>query len=156
MSSTVNDPTSKATLVYGITDENLVLLPEEVALAVASDLAEIGLLKTYGEARRFEPKFLWVPGLDEDDPEDQPDDDDPYDAGATNECENGDWPPAAATIALDVFDDELEDIGEQREHFPGSPTLFIDPSSEDSTVQELRRRGYEVRRDDELMRRSGA
>ena len=43
-------------LVYGILNDNLVLLPLGVATAVAEDLEGIFELKTYGEARRFEPQ----------------------------------------------------------------------------------------------------
>ena len=84
-------------LVYGILNENLVLLPVAVATAVAEDLEGIFRLRTYGEARRFEPRYLMVPGLDEDDYDEIPDDGDPYDATVTNECQDGNWPAPAAT-----------------------------------------------------------
>ena len=141
------------TLVYGILTDNLVILPEDLAQAVAADLESIGQLTTYGDARRLVPRFLMVPGLDEDDYDEVPADGDPYDAALTNECVNGDWPPSGATIALDYLSDDLDDIGEERDHFPGFPTLYIDPSTEGDLVQTLERRGYNVRRDDELMER---
>jgi hypothetical protein len=59
-----------------------------------------------------------VQGLDEDEHDDIPADEDPYSAALTSDYENGDWPPPAATIALDELPDDLEDIGEQIEHFP--------------------------------------
>jgi hypothetical protein len=68
-----------------------------------------------------------VPGLDEDDYDEIPDDEDPYDATHTNECQDGNWPAPTATIALDALPEDLDDIGEQVEHFPGFPTLYIHP-----------------------------
>jgi hypothetical protein len=141
-------------LVYGILSNNLILLPEDVALAVAEDIERISNLTTHGGARRLETKVLMVPGLDDEDHD--PVDTDPYDVTVTSEYQNGDWPPRAATIALDVLPDDLDDIGQQSEHFPDYPTLSIEPATEQTLVEELRQRGYVVRRDDELIRRIGA
>lgn len=41
---------SKQPLVYGIVNDSLVLLPEDVAKASASDHQAIWAIKTYGEA----------------------------------------------------------------------------------------------------------
>jgi len=145
----------KPVLVYGIVKRNLVLLPESVAQAYAHDHEHIWALTTFGDARRFEPQGLNVaPGLDEDDYDDLPSDEDPYDAASTTECLNGDWPPAAATIALGNMLDDLDDIGEERENLGGVPFLYIDPADEQQLTITLRDRGYQVaRRDDELIRR---
>lgn len=143
---------SNQRLVYGIVNDNLVLLPEEVAKAFAADHEAICSLKTYGEARRFQRQSLnGVPGLDDDEHDDIPADEDPYNVALTNDYENGDWPPLAATIALDEVPDDLDDIDEQIEHFPSFPTLFIDPATEADLVRVLNQRGYDVRRDDELI-----
>ena len=140
-------------LVYGIVNDNLVLLPEETAKAFAADHQAIRSLKTYGEARRFQPRLLnGVPGLDDDEYDDTPTDEDPYDVVLTNEYLNGEWPPSAATIALDELPEDLEDIGEQIEHFPRFPTLSIDPVTEADLLRVLNQRVYEVRRDDELIK----
>jgi hypothetical protein len=145
---------SKQRLVYGIVNENLVLLPEDVAKAFAADHQAIWSLKTYGEARRFQPRSLnGLPGLDDDEYDDIPADEDPYTVTLTNEYLNGEWPPPAATIALDELPEDLEDIGEQVEHFPNFPTLRIDSATEADLVRVLNQRGYEVRRDDELVNR---
>jgi hypothetical protein len=138
-------------LVYGIVNENLVLLPEVVAKAVAEDLEAVWQLTTYGDARRFEPQFLLVPGLDEDDYDEVPSDGDAYDLTLTNDYLDSNWPPPAATIALDYLPDDLEDIGEQKEHFANFPTLYVDPATEADLVEDLTRLGYDVRRDDELI-----
>ena len=127
---------SKQPLVYGILNDNLVLMPEDTAKAFAVEHQAIWSLKTYGEARRLQPRLLnGVPGLDEDEDDDIPADEDPYNAALTNDYLNGDWPPPAATIALDELPDDLEDIGEQVEHFPNFPTLHIDPATEADLCQ---------------------
>jgi hypothetical protein len=147
----------KPRLVYGIVSDNLVLLPEDVANAYAADHQHIWALTTYGDARRFEPRGInAAPGLvDDDDYDEVPDDDDPYDADSTDEYLNGDWPPSAATIALDVLPEDLSDVGEERDHVPNAPTLYIDPATEADLVETLRLRGYEVWRNDELIERIG-
>ena len=141
-------------LVFRILNGNLVLLPVAVATAVAKDLEGIFRLTTYGEARRFEPQYLMVPGLDEEEYDEIPDDGDPYDATITNECQDGNSPAPAATIALDALPEDLDDIGEQVEHFPNFPTLYIDPATEAGLVETLTGRGYDVRRDDRLIKRA--
>jgi len=143
-------------LVYGILSENLVLLPLAVATAVAEDLTGISRLRTYGDARQFEPQYVMVPGLDEDDYDEIPDDGDPYDATVTNECQDGSWPAPAAALALDALPEDLDDIGQQVEHFPNFPTLYIDPATEAELVESLTLRGFGVRRDDPLLRRANA
>jgi hypothetical protein len=143
-------------LVYGVVDDNLVILPEEVALAYASDREAIFALKTFGEAFRFQPKGInYPPGLDwEDFFAERPSDNEPYDAAAfLEQWEEYDWPPAAATIALEELPEDLDDIGEQVEDFPYVPTLQVRPELESQVVATIRSRGYEVRRDDELIRR---
>jgi hypothetical protein len=143
----------KEPLVHGIVNDNLVLMPEDVANAVAEDLLAIMHLTTYGDARRFEPQFLLVPGLDHDGYDELPADEVLYDVTSTNDCQDSNWPPPAATIALDHLPDDLDDIGEQIEHFPNFPTLYIDPATEADLVEDLTRLGYAVRRDDDLIKR---
>jgi hypothetical protein len=144
-------------LVYGVLDDNLVILPEEVAAAYASDREAIFALKTFGEAFRFKPKAgNYAPGVDDwaDYFAERPADDEPYDAAAfLAQWPEYEWPPAAATVALEEMPEHLDDIGEQVEHFPFAPTLQISPELESRIVSTIRSRGYEVRRDDELIGR---
>ncbi|MGD0220686.1 MAG: hypothetical protein ABSC73_09580 [Acidimicrobiales bacterium] len=143
------------TLVYGVVDDNLVILPEEVAVAYASDREAIFALKTFGEAIHFKPKAgNYAPGADdwEDYFEERPADDEPYDAAAfLEQWPEYEWPPAAATIALEEMPEDLDDIGEQVEDFPFVPTLQVSPELEAQIVSTIRGRGYEIRRDDELI-----
>jgi len=145
---------SRERLVYGILNENLVLLPEEVARGVAEEIENIFRLRNFGEARRFEPQYVDVPGLDDDEYDEPPGDEDVYDVTLTNVYLGEDeWPAPAATFALSYLPEGLDDIGEQIEHFPGYPTLYIDPATEADLVKTLRQRGYDVRRDDEVIGR---
>jgi hypothetical protein len=74
----------KRLLVYGVLSDALVLLPEHVAKAFAEDHEKISKLRTYGEARRFEPQTMNSgPGLDEDDYDEVPVDDQPYSVTST-------------------------------------------------------------------------
>ena len=120
---------------------------------LASDLQAIRSLKTYGEARRFSGQVLELPGLsDEDEDEDErPPDDAMYDLAAMSEVDDGDWLPRAAGLALDYLPEELDDIGEQRERFPSSPYLYINPASEHELKAKCDERGFVLRRDDDLI-----
>ena len=141
-------------LVYGVLDNNLVLLPEDVANDYALDHEAIWALRTYGDARRFQPRGVnRPPGLDDDDYDVVPDDEDPYDVTLTGECLSGDWPPSAATIALDHLPDDLDDLVVEVEHLMSPPSLELVSMSESDLVELLRQRGYRVRRDDELIAR---
>jgi hypothetical protein len=129
-----------------------VVLPEPVALDLADDYDLIAGLTTWGEARAANPKQVWVPGLSED--EDDPHaDSDPYDPTATGVYEDGDWPLHPGTYALDELPEELHDIGGVGESMVTAPFLYIDPADEADLVRELRSRGYDARRDDQLFAR---
>jgi hypothetical protein len=67
--------------------------------------------------------------------------------------EEYEWPPEAATIALEEMPEDLDDIGKQVEHFPFEPTVQISPELESQIVSTIRSRGYEIHRDDELIGR---
>jgi hypothetical protein len=139
-------------LVYGEERDSLVFLPERIANETADDLDRIRMLRTYGEARAIVTQRVWIPGIDIDEP-DAPPDDDAYDAAATSECQDGDWPGSAATIALDALPEDLEDLGEERGNMTQLPWLFIDPHTEAEVLQYVRSLGYTARRDDSLFAR---
>jgi hypothetical protein len=144
----------KQRIVYSSINGNLVVLPEDVANMYADDHQRIWALTTYGEARRFEPQGLNVaPGLDEDDFDEIPADEDPYNVALTNEYLNGDWPPSALTLALVHLPADLEDLAVEVEHMMAPPTVAFTSLSETDLVETLRQRGYEVRRDDSLINR---
>jgi len=61
---------------------------------------------------------------------------------------------APTAHALDALPEDLEDIGERVENLPNFPTLYIDPATETELVETLTRPGYDVLRNDELIRRT--
>ena len=141
---------NERSLVYGEELGSLVFLPEHVARETAGELDRIRMFRTYGEARAFTARRIWVPGLDDPD---EHSDEDAYDVSATPECQGGEWPPLSATMALDVLPDDLEDVGEQRDSMGSVPRLFIDPVSEGEVLRYVRSLGYTAHRDDSLFAR---
>ena len=85
--------------MYGVPSDNLVLLPEDLARAIADDRALVYGCRTYGDARKLVTQHEWVPGLDDEDLNEPYADDRPYDPTETREASNGHWPSRAATIA---------------------------------------------------------
>jgi hypothetical protein len=151
------EPAAKEPLVYGILNDNLILLPDSVAKTVRDELRAISALETWGEARRLCTTYLAVPDMydDDEDEESSPRDSDLYNAFDTNQYQNCDWPPPAATVALDECPDELYDIGEQVEYFPSFPRRHIDPATEAEVVATARERGFVIYRDDDLISEIG-
>jgi hypothetical protein len=141
---------NERSLVYGEELGSLVFLPEHVARETAEELDRIRMFRTYGEARAFTARRVWVPGLADPD---EHSDEDAYDVSATPECQGGDWPPLSATIALDDLPDDLEDVGEQRDSMGWVPRLFIDPVTEREVLRYVRSLGYTTHRDDSLFAR---
>lgn len=130
--------------VFGVELGLLVLAPESFARARLRDLELIGSAKTYVEARRLQLQTTHAPGTDEE--WNETPDSEPYDPAAFE-----DWPPRLATAALDHWPEDLEDIGEERDAFPGNPVLGVDPAQEAQIVAALTKCGYRIRRDDELL-----
>lgn len=138
---------SETDLVYGILDDNLILLPADFARELAADYRTLDAARTYGDARAAVLTQLELPGtsaqaLEESGHEDS----DLYDPS-----ELDDWPTPIATWALDVLPDELEDVGEQYEGMMVDPILMIDPSGEANVVTEVTRLGFAITRDDDLI-----
>ena len=107
-------------LVYGIINENLVLLPENVALAIAADLEVIWQLTTFGEARHCRTSLVGVPGLDDDDYDEVPDDTAPYTAALTNECLEESWPHRRQLLPSITFLPTSMTSGSKLSTSPGS------------------------------------
>jgi hypothetical protein len=76
---------------------SLVFLPEHIARESADDLDRIRMLRTYGEARAFTARRVWVPGLE--DPHEHLDED-AYEVSRTPECQGGEWPASGDDLAL--------------------------------------------------------
>ena len=138
--------------IYTELTGSLVFLPEDIVQALERDYDTIRAITTLREARDTTLEVLDLPQLDDDDYEDPPDESDPYDPWETNLAVNGEWPPRLATFALELMPDDLDDIGEEEDHFPTLPVLHIDPATEQAVVAIVRQRGYEVQRDDQRLR----
>jgi len=133
-------------LVYGVLEDNPVLLPESFALALAADYRTLESVRTYGDARAAVMTQLELPDAS-DEERDEHEASEPY-----NPSEYDTWSTAVATWALDVLPEELE-IGEQEEEgLMGLPTLVIDPASEAEVLAQVTRLGFTIRRDDDLIR----
>lgn len=138
---------SETTLVYGIADDNLILLPADFARELAADYRTRDTVATFGDARSAVMTQLELPGVsDEDTEESEREDSEPYDPS-----EFDDWPTPLAAWALDVLPEELEDVGEQYEGLMLAPTLKIDPAREADVVAEITRLGFAITRDDDLI-----
>lgn len=143
--------TTATTWVYGEEYGSLVFLDEEDAQAWTAELEAISRVSTYGEARALALRGMSLPGMDDEDDVEEHPDADLYDLS-----EYEDWPGRAATLALDAWPEDLDDIGEEMDDLGGVPYLFIDPIDEETVVATLRERGYIVRRDDSLFERMQA
>lgn len=73
---------------------------------------------------------------DDDEHDELPDDEDAYDVTLTSVYlgEDG-WPAPAATFALSYLPEDLDDIGDEIEHFPFVPTLDINRATEADLVE---------------------
>jgi len=135
-------------LVYGVLDDNLIMLPTAFAVALAADYRTLESVRTYGDARAAVMTHLELPGTSED----EEDLDDHEDSECYEPSEYETWPTNSATWALDVLPGELEELGEQVEGLMGDPRLVIDPATEAEVVAEVTRLGFTIRRDDDLIR----
>jgi len=138
---------SETDLVYGVLNDNLILLPTAFAVALAADYRTLESVRTYGDARAAVMSHLWLPGASED----EEDLDDYEDSERYEPSEYETWPTNIATWALDVLPDDLQ-IGKQVEGLMSNPRLVIDPATETEVVAEVARLGFTIRRDDELIR----
>lgn len=139
----------KDPLVYGVdgSGDNLVLLPEKVAQELARDYKRISGVHTLGQARRVarELERLSLPDIEDDN-------DGEIDSETYNPWGFEDYPPRAATVALDELPEELADIGEEMDFMGFTPWLKIDPATERVLVETAEVRGFSIRRDDDLIR----
>ena len=98
-----------------------------------------------------------VPGLDEDDYDEMPDDGDPYHATLTNECQDGNWPPRCDTRARCTTTEISTNIGRGGGAISELPDCCTStPPPRLTWWRTLTRRGYDVRRDDSLIKRANA
>ncbi|MEV0723812.1 hypothetical protein AB0I37_13640 [Micromonospora purpureochromogenes] len=126
------------------------------AVTAAEEAAEIRALasaRTWGEARQVRMTHLWNPaGPDYEDPEDGYADDEPFVITELGAVMDGRWPRMVTTRAFEVLPQDLQDRYGKREFtLHDGDYLEIPLEGEAELVAELRGRGYDVTRDDELI-----
>ncbi|MEO3768995.1 hypothetical protein [Micromonospora sp. B9E7] len=109
--------------------------------------------RTWGEARQVRMIHLWNPaGAEYHDPEDGYADDKPFTITEVGAVADGDWPQMVTGRAFTVLPQDLQDrYGKRQVTVHNGDYLEIGVAGEGELVAELRQRGYEVTRDDELI-----
>jgi hypothetical protein len=154
-------------LVYGEhrLHECFAILDLRHALGLAAQIKAIKACTTVGKARRLQPtlEFIWIPGGDfEDDEDELVPDDAPYAWEETASVGDGDRPPMPDALALDHLPAELlrklaEEAGaEKLETVFNGPLLAIELDREADLRNVARSVGYQVHRDDTLIASIGA
>jgi hypothetical protein len=131
-------------LVYGESFHGyLTIVPEGAIEKATAEVERVLAAKTYGQARAID-----APGADDDFA-----DDEPYDVQELGIVQDGDWPPNAGMLGLQMLPQEVCDIVAIERSMVGQEWIEFSEADEDRVVGELSQRGYQVRRDDELIKR---
>ena len=142
-------------LVYGHAQMHdcLAFADAETAASEAAEITAIAAASTWGEARALRTEHAWNPvGPEYHDPEDGPADDAAFDINEVGSVQDGDWPPMVATRAFRLLPQDLRDrFGASSATVFNGDVIEIPLDREAELVAELRERGYEVTRDDELI-----
>jgi hypothetical protein len=147
--------TQSRKLVYGHAKvaDCLAFADGATAQEEAREITAIISARTWGEARGVEPRHTWNPVPDLDDDPDGPADDAPFDIRELGAVQDGDWPPMVTGRALEVLPEDLQkQFGESMATVLNGDSLEIPLAAEAELVATLRDRGFEVTRDDELIR----
>ncbi|MFU8874333.1 hypothetical protein [Micromonospora sp. SL4-19] len=151
---TTHNPNAKR-LVYGHAQlhDCLAFADAETAVAEAAEITAIASARTWGEARQVRTMQVWNPvGPEYHDPEDGPADDEPFDINKVGSVADGDWPPMVAERAMKLLPQDLQArFGTSEATVLNGDILEIPMDREAELVAELRGRGYEVTRDDQLI-----
>ncbi|MEV1328527.1 hypothetical protein AB0J20_02985 [Micromonospora costi] len=149
---TTHHPTSLR-LVYGHAKNHdcLAFADADTAAGEAADIRALAAARTWGEARQVQMTRLWNPAR----PggyEDEYADDRPFDITELGAIVDGDWPKMVTARALAVLPQDLQDrYGEIVLTVHDGEYLKVSLGGEAALVAELRERGYEVTRDDDLI-----
>ncbi|WP_433260925.1 hypothetical protein ACQPWR_18680 [Micromonospora vinacea] len=146
-------------LVYGHATAHGCLAFADAGTATA-EAAEIGALaaaRTWGEARQVRMTHLSHPaGPDCYEPEDGYADDKSFTITEVGAVEDGTWPPMVTERAFTLLPQDLQDrYGKRQVTVHSGDYLEIPLAGEGELLAELRQRGYEVSRDDELINQLG-
>jgi len=146
-------PTPK--LVYGYVDyhDSLAFADAETAAEEAEEIRAIASAGTWGDARRIRTRHIWNPAeIDEgEDPKDYPPDDAPFDIYEVPCVADGDWPGMVTRRAIELLPEDIHKFGEIVHTTLNGEYLHIPAEREAELVAELRSRGFEVTRNDDLI-----
>ncbi|MGN9810217.1 hypothetical protein ACTMSW_12775 [Micromonospora sp. BQ11] len=141
-------------LVYGHATnyDCLAFIDADTAVGEAAEIRALAAARTWGEARQVQMTHLSNPaGPDCYEPEDYADDK-PFDITEVGAVVEGYWPAMVTTRALDMLPQDLQDrYGKIVLTTHNGEYLEVPLDREAEVVAELRRRGYEVTRDDDLI-----
>ncbi|GHJ54470.1 hypothetical protein Nm8I071_37770 [Nonomuraea sp. TT08I-71] len=139
-------------LVYGHATncDCLAFVDADTAAGEAAEVRALAAARTWGQARQVQMTHLSNPaGPDCYEPEDDYADDKPFDITELGAIVDGNWPKMVTTRALDVLPQDR--YGEVVLTVHDGEYLKVPPGCEAELVAELRERGYEVTRDDDLI-----
>ncbi|MEU7971816.1 hypothetical protein AB0B48_07215 [Micromonospora sp. NPDC049089] len=119
----------------------------------AAEIRALAAARTWGEARQVRMTHLSHPaGPDCYEPEDGYADDKPFDITEVGAVKDGTWPRMVTERAFTLLPQDLQDrYGKRQVTVHSGDYLEIPLAGEAELLAELRRRGYEVTRDDELI-----
>ncbi|MFE9914089.1 hypothetical protein ACFYPG_02935 [Micromonospora sp. NPDC005553] len=142
-------------LVYGHATAHDCLAFADACTATeeAAEIRALAAAHTWGEARQIRVTHLWNPaGPEYHEPEDGYGDDQPFDITEVGAVADGNWPPMVTKRAFTVLPQDLQDrYGKRQVTVHDGDYLEIPLECEAELIAELRQRGYEVTRDDELI-----
>ncbi|MEU4477918.1 hypothetical protein AB0F68_07635 [Micromonospora sp. NPDC023966] len=141
-------------LVYGHAKnyDCLAFVDADTAAGEAAEITALAAARTWGEARQVQMTHLDNPAGPDCYEEDDYADDKPFDITELGAIVNGYWPTMVTTRALDVLPQDLQDrYVELVLTVHDGEYLKVPLDGEADLVAELRKRGYEVTRDDETI-----
>ncbi|MFI6265303.1 hypothetical protein [Micromonospora sp. NPDC051006] len=151
---TTHHPTTRR-LVYGHAQmqDCLAFADANTAAEEGGEIKALAAARTWGEARQVQMTHLWNPaGPDYYEPEDGYADDKPFKINEVSAVAEGDWPPMVTERAFKLLPKDVQaQFGKREFTVHNGDILEIPLAQEAELVAELRQRGYEVTRDDDLI-----
>ena len=141
-------------LVYGHAKHHdcLAFVGADTAVGEAAEIRTLAAARTWGEARQVQMTHLSNPAGPERYEEDDYPDDEPFDITEVGAVVDMTWPKMVTARALDVLPQDLQDrYGKLVPTVHDGEYLEVPLDGEAALVAELRERGYEVTRDDDLI-----
>ncbi|MGC1215627.1 MAG: hypothetical protein WA890_30775 [Micromonospora sp.] len=141
-------------LVYGHATNHdcLAFVDADIASGEAAEIRALAAARTWGEARQVQMTHLSNPAGPECYEEDDYPDDEPFDITEVGAVAEMSWPEMVTARAVGVLPQDLRDrYGKLVLTVHDGEYLEVPLDGEAELVAELRERGYEVTRDDDLI-----